>query len=727
MPSVPDETSIPVGSDSPSEAPTVDQPTTVPPDRRSDPWRKDGDLAVRVTGSRGEPVTGAKVRWIRGESRIEKDTDHRGMATAERLPLGSWRITVTAPEYLEASISVRLDRGRIDRTVPIRLVKGGVLAGRVLTESGTPIEGARVDWIRTDEQLATTRSGASGEFHLSDLPLTTGTLRVTHPRHRPYLEAQAVNDETVEIRLAESRLEVSGRVVEARSESPIAGVSVRPSLGRASQDRSARSSATELPEVVTDDQGRFVIAGLSPGWIHLTALHPDFAPGNESLRVGDSGAADVVIRLAPGMRLQGHVVSLQSRNPVPGLEIVGAGPDGQRFTLRTDDAGAFALLAPIREGQVVRWSTRSEDWVLSPPVEAPASERPFTLMAEKAASIQGVVTDGESRRPVPGARIRLQDSEGSASSEDVSDTEGRFTIKGIRSTGQTVLLATHPDYVATTSRSGISAASLIELRIVMKPGLRLTGHVRTPEGVSVEGASVLVRRGTDQLAALTSDTDGAFRSPALDEGQYTVLAEWQGEESEAEDVELTDETKEVILTIGATPSIRGRVVDEAGSALSGIRLMLRTSERIVAEARTDDEGRFRFAHLEESEEYLLDLGGNRRFDPPEPSPLRPDRRDHTIRLTHRRTGSVEGFVEVSSGTPPITLDVEAHRQDRIEEPPTGEVVRPASGTGRFRLDDVPAGEYRFILIAEGFRRSEIPGRVEPDRTLALGRIVLEPE
>ncbi len=682
-----------------------------------------GRITVSVTNDAGDRLAGASVRFTQAGDSIESPTDARGIAMASDLVWGRWQISVTSAVHAPRTVHAQLAPRNAHRRFHLRLTSGKYLRGRVLSESDQPIHEARVDWSPEGGPIVTARTASDGSFRMTGLAASFGQLRVTHPSYRPHFEDfAAVSPEARVIRLAMTELRIRGRVIESGSELPIEGVIVRSRLGRADRDSMVPSDA--LPDVTTDSEGRFSIVGLRPGWIHLTALHEDFAPGSESTRLGDPLAPELVIRLGSSLILQGVVQVANTRRPVPSLRLIGETLQGARFSTRTDDRGAFSVRAPVHPGNLIAWSTLSEDWALVPPQQVPAAASAIELRVARALTVSGSVVDARSRQPVAGANVRVEGE--SSAATDFTDEAGRFVLAGIPATSAFGLIATHVDYMSAHWETSFTASSVLDIVIAMEKGLRIRGRVQTPIGEAVPDAQVRVRSRSEEIASVASDGEGGFRTSPLPPGSYVVLAEWREERSEEVEVDLDAATEEVVLTIGAGPFLHGRFVDENDSRLAEIRVQLRRDDQFVAETRSDERGHFRFDNLEEGALYDLDLGGNRRFELPELSPWEPSTQEHVLRLIHRRVGVVEGHVETTAEALPGTISVEAHRQDQVGAPPTGERLRPASETGRFRLDDVPVGDYRFVILAEGFEPAETTGRVEADRVLQLGRIVLSP-
>jgi protocatechuate 3,4-dioxygenase beta subunit len=130
---------------------------------RDDAARTRGSINVRVVDEANQPVTNATVLAIhQGQSsRVAYDNSgaRSGKYVVSNLDAGVYRVTASAPGYVAESSAAAQDSDpftamfgqqlyRPGDSVTIRLVKGGVITGRVTDADGTPLVGARVTAVR---------------------------------------------------------------------------------------------------------------------------------------------------------------------------------------------------------------------------------------------------------------------------------------------------------------------------------------------------------------------------------------------------------------------------------------------------------------------------------------------------------------------------------------------------------------------------------------------------
>jgi protocatechuate 3,4-dioxygenase beta subunit len=119
------------------------------PDRSA---RLGGAITGRVIGPDGQGVADAEVsanRIIEGpESRRSTVSDEEGNFTLTGLSPGAYLLSAQAPGYVSVDRPIVNAIHRIGENVIIRLVKGGVITGRVTDESGEPLVGVTVSQQR---------------------------------------------------------------------------------------------------------------------------------------------------------------------------------------------------------------------------------------------------------------------------------------------------------------------------------------------------------------------------------------------------------------------------------------------------------------------------------------------------------------------------------------------------------------------------------------------------
>ena len=238
---------------------------------------------------------------------------------------------------------------------------------------------------------------------------------------------------------------------------------------------------------------------------------------------------------------------LATAQPEPVLRGIVKGPDGkpvgkalviawepQRgneppLTARTDAAGEFKIAVPGPSSYRLR--------VESPPLAPHTIDKTGTrgliaVTMTKGATIEGIVRDGGSKRPIPRARVTAWPDGGprppavpaepdAGSAVATTDKDGRFRLEGLAG-GPHQLSAAAAGY-GTAERKTPSGATGVDL--FLYPGASLSGIVKGADGKPVAGASILTEAiGFGSVPPTKTDDNGRFEIMGLTPGTYRILA-----------------------------------------------------------------------------------------------------------------------------------------------------------------------------------------------------------
>jgi len=263
-------------------------------------------IAGIVRDDAGNPLAGVKVQttWVKmgssGTSAGESDASGRFDLEWDSSSFGRGANSIVFVARDPArNLAQVLDIDERVGPLDLKLKPGLIVAGTVLDQDGKPLSGAdarvllrvpmatvRLGW----NELATT--GPDGVFEVRGIPPERQYMVEVsadgYGKREIAIDSPAPREGRHDIgpvKLALSDLAVSGLVIDPNDE-PVAGAEVR-CFGAGQPD---------LRDVQTDAQGRFTVAGLSPGSVHLYVNPQGQSPlsGNTDAQ---AGAADVKIRV----------------------------------------------------------------------------------------------------------------------------------------------------------------------------------------------------------------------------------------------------------------------------------------------------------------------------------------------------------------------------------------------------------------------------------------------
>lgn len=357
---------------------------------------------------------------------------------------------------------------------------------------------------------------------------------------------------------------------------------------------------------VSLDDGSFLFEDVPEGAVFLSASTTDSVSevlGPIQLTAA-APLADVVLVLGPAVKVDGVIVDLVTRAPIPQATVISA-----QQASRTDAAGHFQL-AGARQGlwldvMAPGYLSRSE-WVS---LELARAGGRLELVLTPASRIEGTVT--ESGAPVTGATVWAEHVDGANRGVRTitvfSGKDGHFVLEG-----PSALLRLS----GVTPRGSRIRGPLLRLAVGEKrSGIMLeAGEVSSVQGLVTREGQPLAGASLSAIDALTEDIvgaatslpDGRFEFGALSNGRYVVQVRTGEFSSIAGPFEQTGDGRrwDVALKVGGV--LEGRV--EPASA--GVRVRWRSGSWSgpSSETVTDEKGHFHFEGLS-GEVVSLDAEG----------------------------------------------------------------------------------------------------------------------
>lgn len=349
----------------------------------------------------------------------------------------------------------------------------------------------------------------------------------------------------------------------------------------------------EVHESKADDSGVFAIDAEAGGWV-VFALRGDEGgrSGWNSIAKVEEGKnpASVTVRLGPPTRFKGRLLDSETGEPIT---------KGQ---LALDDARRLEVDAQGRFEASGLELTHHEAYPLCPGYERKrilfdTTGRPdaeLELKLPRAGKVVGRVA-GADGKPIPGASVGLATSgsifSGSALWQKC-DEDGRFSYDG-KPLGRTGRLTARAPGYQNQERADVivlDAVSPTEIDFTLLPDPTLgkaakatpkavdrrtvSGTVVGPDGKPV--ASAVVRWGllvsSDSVPETKTDAEGVFRLEGVPADQDVLSVMAKGLTAAFPPVDAGGD-RQVKVELKAGMTIRGRVVDDAGKPIEGVRVV----------------------------------------------------------------------------------------------------------------------------------------------------------
>lgn len=682
-------------------------------------------VSLRVLDPAGEPVPGvtveAHVPSVRdagsllfaggvesappGEPLASGVTGEDGRVVLEAVPVGTVDLALSAEDWVVRTIpdlevppeGVDLGDQELHRAVSVQ--------GRVVDPEGRPVPGAEVMATRNAEILhfkGDLTAGEDGRFVVEGLD----------PRGEIYLRARAAGwipgppvkvtlppEGEVEVPVREGRT-LTGRVVDAESGEGLEGLDVELFARRKVAVAGMGSAMSVMPagKTTSGQGGTFRVEDLEPGTVVLNVSGGGYQPAELQVSVPeDRDPEPVTVRLKPGETLRGRVLGPDG-GPVAGATVEATGAESRQMAQTAAD-GTFVLegLAP---GELRLVATASGGLRGEAAARAGSGEE-VVLRLERPGRIVGRVLDPEGS-PVAGASVMQFGPDDFSRGPLKTGADGGFSVEEAEP-GTWRLSARAEGFAGSPAREVEVKAgedSVVELRL--ERGGVVEGVVRGLEGSELDRCRVLGGGAETRV-----QPDGSFRLEGVRPGRVTVRAMVvPGGRARSVVVDLPDpaEPAWVEIDFGGGATLTGTVT-RAGLGVPGLAVsVIAVGGTEGASTTTGEDGAWRVEGLEPGEYQVqvrtpgaevltgqhLVLEGDLRLDLEVPA------------------GGLEGRVlDRETGLPLAGAAVEARR---VGIP---EMVRRASSgeDGRYRLGELPDGEYAVTMEARGYRSERVPAAV----------------
>ncbi|HNR33427.1 MAG TPA: carboxypeptidase-like regulatory domain-containing protein [Candidatus Hydrogenedentes bacterium] len=318
-------------------------------------------LTGQVVDAAGNPAAGARVFLEPGlegeliEGRVAAD----GRFSFDDVAPGAVGVIAAAPGYGHAGRHFNLGLDDVVSPFTLRMAPAGRIAGRVLTEKGKPIAGARVTRVALlgDEKvgipltklrtfgIAEPWSDADGRFAVEQLPEGgTVALKVNHPDYAQEGTTDVrVGDENVRVTLTPGVI-AEGSVLTRHEQMAVANVEVV-----------FQNAAPPHDTVIahTDGRGRFQVR-LKPGAYLARAAGGGYrSPGLIPVAISTDAPRQVVrLQAVRTGRIRGTVKDAVSGEPVRGVRVLLESSGNVAALVRTGATGEFDFEAAAGQNVV---------------------------------------------------------------------------------------------------------------------------------------------------------------------------------------------------------------------------------------------------------------------------------------------------------------------------------------------------------------------------------------
>ncbi len=430
--------------------------------------------------------------------------------------------TVVADQTLTFSPSLSKD------PTPVPITLSGTV---VSAEDFSPLANANIQIVGSAHSA---ESDQSGLFHLANVPSGTHTVEValTGYATTSYVisasSGGALDIGTIQL-VPDAPVATTGSavgsVISAQSGAPLSGVQI--SL-----------SGADNQSAVTDADGQFIISGVTPGNITISAAYPGYQSVTGSGVVEAGGSLNFSTAMVVGsvqdpdpISVVGAVVNAENLTPLSGVSVQVL---NTAFSVTSDASGLFGLDG-IPAGSISVALSHSDYLTVTYSISAPAGGEmnlgtvklvPAAPIATTGA-IVGVITDAQSGAALSGVQVSLSGADDAVA---YTNADGQFTIPDV-SPGSVTIAASLSGYHTSTGSAEMVAGGILNFTVSLVEAANPTlatikGNVLDASTQApLSGALIQVVDTSHESQTLT---DGSFQLAGLPIGSMTVSVSMTG-------------------------------------------------------------------------------------------------------------------------------------------------------------------------------------------------------
>ncbi len=416
-----------------------------------------------------------------------------------------------------------------------------------------------------------------------------------------------------------------------------------------------------------------------------------------------------------GLSLQGAVLE-HTVTDARGRFFLGAIPSDARYLVRVEHPDYASRFVP-------KISFESQQ------------RRRLDIEMKAGLTLRGTVT-GTDGRPLAGAIVqvadqtmRVMDQMQGVERQGTTDAEGRFVIRNL-TPGYKRVHASKEGF-ATQSKTNVylTGGETDPVQFILGPGVTLAGRVVFDDDES-PAADVYVTAfglqrdggGPSSYPPVITDADGRFLYEGLAEGDYRLTVAKPGALAPGGRTTARTGGDEVVIRVKRLPSLRGFVVDPSGNPVTRFSIvavprdsLMFASKRLVRHFTSED-GSFAYpCEIHGSKVWLFAESPGYAGGRVGPLSTQDAEIIEGLRIQLTRGAEVTGRVVDASGKPVPNASVRLLGVGGGTNPLAGFFVGSLRGldrkartdaTGVYRIENVPAGDYRLGISAGGFADAE---------------------
>ncbi|MGA4719889.1 carboxypeptidase regulatory-like domain-containing protein [Fictibacillus nanhaiensis] len=533
-----------------------------------------GLVTGTVTSNVGSPISGAVVELYQNNILVGSTvTDANGFYTINNLIPGSYTQVVTAPDFSSNTTGVIIQENNTT-SIQVQLQPNpGTLTGLVVT-NGTPLAGATIVVRESGSGTVVSRTVADDQGRYTVTNLVPGTYAVTasQDNYQTLALGAIINSNqttNVSFNLAPNPAAINGTVFNSVTGTPITGASI--------EIRILNLNGTTIASAFTDPSGNYTVSNLATGTYAVVVSAAGFQTNTATvlLTAGETETTNIALAPSPGS-ISGNVTG--SGGPINGATIRITDPNGLTILTTISDAEGNYLITGLAPGSynVVVSATGFQTNLTGAIVQPNLITICNVDLPPNPGTIEGQITPA-----FGGGTIQLFTADNILISSATTAPGGVFRFDSV-APGQYTITASLASYQTAVAGVSVFAGQTSAVSLNLQPNpASVSGQIRSTSGTPIKDAIVQILDANETIIGIgTTDSNGNYSIGNLPPGTFQVSITAENFSSLIAGVTTTPGLVISGANYQLTPNpgaIAGQVTDENGNPLSGVTIIVRTT------------------------------------------------------------------------------------------------------------------------------------------------------
>ncbi|MBY0090740.1 carboxypeptidase regulatory-like domain-containing protein [Priestia aryabhattai] len=676
-----------------------------------------------TSGQTGLPLSGSTVE-LRNQSNVlitTTTTNTEGNYSFTQLAAGTYNLNFIATNFITATSTTTIAAGQTQVINIILQPQPGNVTGTVLSQDGTPVNGATIRLIDQFNSVATTvTTNAQGQYTISSV--TPGQYSLTSSASNFQSQSRGVTITSAQTTVSNFNLAASpGTVIGTVTSStgtPIEGAIIEV----------LDSGSNVITTTTSNAQGQYTINQLAPGTFRLRATAQNFQTSllGFTIQAGQTTTQNIVLQPSPGI-LTGTLTDAQIGTPLVGASVNVVNQAGVTIaTATTNEQGQYSIanLAPgvytVTFGQQ-GYASQTVGTV----IQANTTTTLPIALNRNVGVIGGTVTDNQGN-PLIDTVINILLNNSLVASVNTNEA-GTYIIPNL-APGNYTVTALSQNFQSQVNGAQVSAfqTTTVNFALSPEPGI-LTGIIIDTNGDTVSGAVINVRtNGGAVIGTGISDQNGLYTVTNLAPGGYIVTATAPNLQTAGQGATIqSNQMTTLNFTLAFSPvTITGTILNQqTGETIAGAQIQVRVLDAngaVVANVLANEQGVFEVPQLTPGTYTIVATAPNFQTNFASVNVPSGSQPNIQIPLTPN-PGFITGqVVNTVTGDPIGGAAISVVDQNNIQLQ-----TSLTDSQGNYTIEGLPPGSYNIVVSATDFQ-SNIGGASVLANTTTTVNIALSP-